>query len=47
MAHKKTFKELNLNNAFLFAAALEDSETCRIILEIITGTPISKVQVRA
>lgn len=47
MAQKKTFKELNLNNAFLFAAALEDSETCRMILEIITGTSISRVQVRA
>lgn len=47
MTQKKTFHELNLNNAFLFAAALEDSETCRMILEIITGTSISKVHVRA
>jgi len=43
----KTFQELNLSNAFLFAAALEDEDTCRMILEIILGYPISKVTVRA
>lgn len=33
----KTFQELNLSNAFLFAAALEDPEICRLILEMILG----------
>ncbi|MBQ7796852.1 MAG: Rpn family recombination-promoting nuclease/putative transposase [Lachnospiraceae bacterium] len=43
----KKFQELDLTNAFLFSAALEDSETCRLILEIILGFPISHVKVRA
>ena len=34
---EKTFQELDLCNSFLFAAALEDSETCRLVLEIILG----------
>ena len=36
MAGKK-FKDLNLKDAFLFAAALQDAETCQMILEIIFG----------
>lgn len=44
MARKK-FKELDLKNAFLFAAALEDQETCQMVLEIILGRPIPKVRV--
>jgi len=43
----KTFQELNLSDAFLFAAALEDEETCRMILEVILGYPVNKVTVRA
>lgn len=31
----KKFKDLNLNSAYLFAAALSDPETCRLVLEII------------
>ncbi len=42
---KKTFQQLNLSNAFLFAAALEDEETCRLVLEIILGTRLSRVKV--
>lgn len=42
MAEKK-FQDLDLNNAFLFSAALEDAETCRMILEIILGQPVPKV----
>ena len=29
----KTFQELNLNNGFLFPAAMEDPVTCRLVLE--------------
>lgn len=43
----KTFQELDLSNAFLFAAALEDEETCQIVLEIILGCKIPKVKVHA
>lgn len=43
----KTFQELDLSNAILFAAALEDPETCQLVLEIILGKKISKVNVRA
>ena len=42
---KKSFDELNLNDAFLFASALQDGETCRLILEIILGKPVEKVRV--
>ncbi len=47
MAQKKQFKDLDLSNAFLFAAALEDEETCRLVLECILGTSIKKVKVKA
>ena len=46
MAQKKQFKDLNLNNAFLFAAALEDEEICRLVLECILGTQVGKVRVK-
>ena len=46
MAQKKQFKDLDLSNAFLFAAALEDEETCRLVLECILGTPVEKVKVK-
>lgn len=40
----KKFKELDLSNAFLFAAALEDPQTCRLVLEIILGRKVPKVK---
>ena len=43
---KTPFKDLNLSSSFLFAAALSDPETCRIVLEIILGRKISKVNVK-
>lgn len=43
---KEQFKDLNLNNWFLFAALLEDPEACRLVLEIILGRKVSKVNVR-
>ena len=46
MVQKKQFKELDLSNAFLFAAALEDEETCRLVLECILGTSIGKLKVK-
>ncbi len=44
---KKTFQELNLSNAFLFSAALEDPETCQLVLEIILGIRLPKVKAHA
>ncbi len=41
----KRFKELDLSNAFLFAAALSDPDTCRLVLEIILGTKLSTITV--
>ena len=41
----KRFQDLNLKDAFLFAAALDDEETCRLVLEMIFGRKIGKVQV--
>jgi len=46
-AMANTFQELNLSNAFLFAAALEDPETCRLIIETVLGIPIEHVSVHA
>lgn len=44
---KRTFQELDLCNVFLFAAALEDSETCQLVLKIILGEAVPKVKVHA
>ncbi len=44
---EKTFQELDLSNSFLFAAALEDSETCRLVLEIILEHELPRVTVHA
>lgn len=47
MAQKKQFKDLDLSNAFLFAAALEDEETCRLVLECILDKHIGAIKVKA
>ncbi len=39
------FKDLNLNNSYLFAATLSDPETCRLVLEIIIGHKLPRVKV--
>ena len=44
MAHKE-FQELDLKDSFLFAAALEDPETCQLVLEFIMGWPVGPVKV--
>lgn len=44
---KKKFEELNLKDAFLFGAALEDPETCRLSLEVMLGRKIAEVTVHA
>lgn len=44
---QKNFKELDLKNAFLFAAALEDPEICRMILEMILERPVPIVNLRS
>lgn len=43
MAQQKRFQDLNLADAYLFAAALEDAETCRLTLEILLGRKVSHV----
>lgn len=42
----KSFQELNLNNKFLFPAALEDPITCRLVLGCIIEEPISELTVK-
>lgn len=44
---QKRFQELDLKDAFLFAAALEDEETCRMVLELILGRPVGNIKVQA
>lgn len=43
---QKEFQKLDLKDAFLFAAALEDPETCQLVLEMIMGRPIGPVSVQ-
>lgn len=43
---QKKFQELDLKDAFLFAAALEDQETCQLVLEVILGRLIGSVKVQ-
>ena len=40
-----SFQELNLSNYFLFAAAAEDEETSRLLLEMLLGIKVGKVKV--
>lgn len=44
---KKKFQELNLNDAFLFAAAMSDPENCRLMLEMILGIQINSLVVHS
>ncbi len=44
---KNAFQELDLCNSFLFAAALEQPEICRLVLEIILGCKVPEVNVHA
>lgn len=43
---QKEFQKLDLKDAFLFAAALEDEETCQLVLEMIMGKPVGPVKVQ-
>lgn len=45
MRPKKKFMELEFSDAFLFAAIMEDAETCRQMLERILEFPIKSVHV--
>ncbi len=40
----ESFQKLNLTNAYLFAAAMQDEEICRNVLEIALDRKISKVK---
>ena len=41
------FQELNLSNGFLFPAALEDPEICRLVVECILGEMVGELKVKA
>ena len=43
----KKFQELDLSNSYLFAVALENPETCQLVLEIILGSKLPNVRVHA
>ena len=40
----ESFQKLNLTNAYLFAAAMQDEEICRNVLEIALNKRISRVK---
>lgn len=46
MTQEKKFQDLDLKDAFLFAAALEDPETCQLVIELVLGRPVGPVKVR-
>ncbi|MBO5302499.1 MAG: Rpn family recombination-promoting nuclease/putative transposase [Lachnospiraceae bacterium] len=43
----KKFQDLDLSNAYLFAAAMQDEEACRLVLKTIIGKEIPKIKVHA
>lgn len=43
----KNFQDLNLSNAFLFAATMQDLDAFRLVLEMILGHPVGQVNVHA
>lgn len=43
----KKFQDLDLSNAYLFAAAMQDKEICRLVLQTIIGTEVKSVRVHA
>ena len=43
----ESFQKLNLTNAYLFAAALQDEEICRNLLEIVLNKEIPRVKAHA
>jgi len=44
---KKKFQDLNLSDAFLFAAVMQDPETCRMTLEVLLNRSVKTVTVHA
>jgi len=46
MARKK-FQDLDLANAFLFAATMSNPDVCRLVLQILLGKTIGSVTVNA
>ena len=43
----RTTKFQDLNNAFLFAAAMEDEETCKLFIETILGEQLGNITVKS
>ena len=42
----RTFKDLTIRDAFMFAAVMSDPEICRRVLELALGIPISEVHIQ-
>ncbi len=47
MAQTTKFQDLNLSNAFLFAAAMEDEETCKLFIETILDEQLGNITVKS
>ena len=47
MAQPTKFQDLNLSNAFLFAAAMEDKEACKLFIETILGEQLGNITVKS
>ena len=47
MAQPTKFQDLNLSNAFLFAVAMEDDETCKLFVETILGEQLGDITVKS
>ena len=47
MERKRNFQDLDLSNAFLFAAAMSDPITCSLVLELILDRTMGTVMVQS
>ncbi len=47
MAQSTKFQDLNLSNAFLFATAMEDEETCKLFVETVLGEQLGDITVKS
>lgn len=46
MGNRKSFRELEISDAFLFASVMEDEEICRGFLQMVLGIPVDRLWIR-
>lgn len=46
MGNRKSFQDLEISDAFLFASVMEDEKICKGFLRMVLGAPVDKVWIR-